>query len=159
MPSALQPWVENLSMMQQCVLLSSIRAPDGVAKGHPSKLLYRWFRRCVIICSFENKVHSTPDEPCGGSFTAPIHDIISSVELYFYNVDSVPHHAHMHLVHAAEILAYKHPSFDTRRFWFDFYKDAVNDLHLFEESEEQMDYRLSGDESRWRETEHYPAKQ
>lgn len=69
--SALQPWVEQLSIMQQSVLLASIRAPDGMRKDHPVKVLMRWYRRCILRSAFEGGILSDPFEPGGGSFTGP----------------------------------------------------------------------------------------
>ena len=42
----LQPWVLNLTYMQQSVLITSVRGPDGIRKDHVAKLLLRWLRRC-----------------------------------------------------------------------------------------------------------------
>lgn len=157
MHSVVQYWVEDLPLMQQSVLLSAVRAPDGISKGHPAKFLWRWLRRCFLIGSFERRILATPEEEGGGSFTGPIADIDEAVRRYFYEVDSVPFHGHMHLIHAAEILGYKHPDLVTRAWWLDFYMEAANDVHMECESEEAMDYRLSDDEKKWKETEHFPA--
>jgi hypothetical protein len=42
MPAVTQDWVNNLTFMQQSVLLSAIRGPDGFAKFHKAKPLIRW---------------------------------------------------------------------------------------------------------------------
>ena len=47
MSTVLQPWVSGLTFMQQTVLLTAIRGPDGVPKYGPTKMLLRWFRRCI----------------------------------------------------------------------------------------------------------------
>ena len=157
MSSVLQPWVEELPMMQQGVLLSAVRAPDGVSKNHPSKLIWRWLRRCFLISAFEHRIIARPNELGGGSFTGPVKDAWAAAQAYFYHVDSIPHHAHMHMVHAAEMLGFKHPDFIVRAFWNDFYIEAANDMHLAVEMEDEMDRRLSDDEEQWRKTERFPA--
>ncbi len=155
--SVLQLWVEELTGMQQSVIISSIRAPDGLHKGHPAKLIWRWLRRCTLYCSFGHVVMETPDEPGGGSFTGPIEDVDQAIKDYFYHVDSVPHHAHLHFMHAAEILGYKHPDAGHRHWWHQVYLEAVNDMHLEPETMEEMDRRLGDNEGQWRTTEKYPA--
>src|SRR5258708_5325855 len=52
-----QPWVHHLSMMQQGVILSAIRGPDGIGKNHVSKLLLRWYRRSIIMCAFDHRAN------------------------------------------------------------------------------------------------------
>jgi hypothetical protein len=156
-PSVLQPWVEELTGMQQSVLLSSIRAPDGLHKGHPAKYLWRWLRRCVLYCSFGHVILTSPTQPGGGNFTGPVRDADEAMRDYFYHVDEVPHHAHLHLMHAAEILGYKHPDERTRSWWHKVYTEAANDMHLDIENEGQMDYRLGDQEDQWRTTERFPA--
>lgn len=150
MPSVLQGWVSDLSAMQQSVLLTAIRGCDGLPKKHVSKFLLRWYRRCILVCAFEKKIHWTPEEPCTGNFTGPVtmpwNEI---VKLYFSDVDNVPHHFHLHVVHAAEILGRKHPSLPIREMWHRFYLRAVQDMHMQPETEEQMDYRLGDVQEQW----------
>ena len=75
-PSALQPWLTTIPVMQQTVLLSAIRGPDGFRKFHPVKPLLRWYRRCVLMSAFEGLVLDNPYADGGGSFTGPsIHKI------------------------------------------------------------------------------------
>ncbi len=157
--SVLQPWVEKLSLMQQSVLLASIRGPDGLHKNHVSKNLLRWFRRCILISAFDKRVLASPHELGGGSFTGPVADVTAAVEAYLKCVDEVPHHFQLHLMHAAEIVGYKHPVYLTRVWWYDFYRKLVNDAHLYPESEAQMDKRLGDVESQWREREEVVADQ
>lgn len=58
--NALQDWVINLPLMQQSVLISAIRGPDGVAKKHKCKPLVRWFRRCVLVSAFDGAAITDP---------------------------------------------------------------------------------------------------
>lgn len=71
---ATQPWLHRIPIMQQSVLLAAIRGPDGIHKNHVSKLLLRWFRRCVLMSAFNRKALDRPYDyalRCGGSFTGP----------------------------------------------------------------------------------------
>lgn len=184
--SVLQGWVEKLSMMQQSVLIAAVRAPDGLRKDHPVKVIMRWYRRSIMVSAMNGKVYDDPFQPGGGSFTGPfiLQHVVemlpaASVPLtieserdldrwwtafaevqnvYLRHVDEMPHHFQLHLMHAAEIVGYKHPSSVVRCWWRAFYEKIVNDAHLVPESEERMDYRLGDKEEQWRACEDAPAK-
>ena len=159
MSSVLQPWVEKLSFMQQSVLITATRGPDGLEKNHIAKMLLRWLRRCYLYCAFTHEIYSDPYEKGGGSFTGPCAcDLAQATETYFQKVDEVPHHFHLHLMHAAEILGYKHPESWIRDWWYDFYAAIVKDAHLNVETEEQLDYRLGDSKKQWEENEDNPVK-
>lgn len=68
----IQEWTWSLPLMQQTVLLSAIRACDGMPKRHKHKPLMRWYRRCVVISAFERKALVEPLSPAGGDFTGPV---------------------------------------------------------------------------------------
>lgn len=71
MTAVTQEWTHALPMMQQSVLLTAVRGPDGLPKYHPSKYLLRWYRRCVLLSAIDGRVLTDPFEPNGGSFTGP----------------------------------------------------------------------------------------
>lgn len=160
--SVLQEWVERLTFMQQSVLIAAVRGPDGIRKDHAVKVLCRWLRRSFLICAFDRRAHSNPYEPCGGSFTGKcmtkeINSIDDALDMYMRSVDELPHHFQLHFMHAAEILGYKHPESEIKEWWNNTYLRLVNDAHLYPESEEQMDKRLSDNEQAWREREEVTA--
>lgn len=158
-----QEWTHKLTCMQQTVLLTAIRGPDGVAKYHPVKYLLRWYRRCVLLGALDHNVFENPYDPRGGSFTGPsygggtnlAHDwepeMSKVVDGYVRSLDELPHHFQLHFLHAAEIVGYKHPDAKIRAWWNSVYKFLVDDMHLMPESEEQLDYRLGDSEKQWRE--------
>lgn len=161
--SVLLPWTESLTFMQQSVLIAAVRGPDGIRKDHPVKVLCRWLRRSFLKSAFDGGELATPYEKGGGSFTGPAstsecEGLGAAVDYYFRTVDELPHHFQLHLMHAAEILGYKHPTEYTREFWHKFYLACVNDMHLFPESEELMDLRLGDTEAGWRAREEVIAK-
>lgn len=154
------PWTHSLTMMQQSVLLSAIRGPDGIRKHHPCKSLIRWFRRCVLYSAFDGVELPTPYDSGGGSFTgrsiAPVDAhwtvaMIPVVDDFLTARDELPFHYFTHFMHAAEVIGYKHPDKCIREFWKYVYERMVNALHLFPESEDQMDRRLGDDISLWQE--------
>jgi hypothetical protein len=70
--SVVQPWVSELPLMQQTVLLTAVRGPDGIAKYSAAKYLLRWYRRCVLLSSIDGGIALTdPFSNHGGSFTGP----------------------------------------------------------------------------------------
>lgn len=69
--SVVQRWANRLPFMQQSVLLTAVRGPDGLPKYHPSKYLLRWYRRCLLLSAMDGRVLTDPAELNGGSFTGP----------------------------------------------------------------------------------------
>lgn len=167
MSSVLQDWVADLPMMQQTVLLTAVRGPDNLPKYHPTKWLLRWYRRCILLSALDGKVLTDPLEPNGGSFTGPslqqflvdgpiyqgdwcqaLHAEV--VTPYIRSLDEVPHHFQMHLMHATEIVGYKHPDEHLiRPWWANVYERLVHDMHLWPETEEQLDQRLGDSRAGW----------
>lgn len=161
--SVIQDWVTDLPMMQQTVLLTAVRGPDGLPKYHPTKYLLRWYRRCILLSALDGKVLVDPIEPNGGSFTgpsidfknparvtgdwqAPMHDRVTD---YLRALDEVPHHFQLHLMHAIEILGFKHPDEAIRDWWNGVYCRLVHDMHLWPETEQQLDDRLGDSRAGW----------
>ena len=165
MPSVLQPWVNDLSLMQQSVLITAVRGPDGLRKDHVAKVLCRWLRRSFLISAFEKAALLDPYQRGGGSFTGPCNwlnklgapSLEAAFDEYLRCVDEIPHHFQLHLMHAAEILGYKHPDSEVRDWWHRCYCRIVNDAHLVIESEEAMDKRLGDNEKNWRSAEEVVA--
>jgi len=155
MPTLLQPWVNDLTYMQQGVLVSAVRAPDGLRKEHPIKLLMRWYRRSILVMAFEKTIYLDPSELGGGSFTGPVpaSDFRTIRENYLRHVDEMSHHFQLHMMHAAEILGYKHTHLSTRQWWSEFYLAIVCDAHLRPETEHDMDIRLGDKYADWRASE------
>ena len=165
--SVLQFWVEELPRMQQTVLLAAVRGPDGLPKYHATKYLLRWYRRCTLLSALDGHVLVDPFHPGGGSFTGPSLDrdflnrrapgasvdwrplMDGRVDDYLQALDEVPHHFQMHLMHAIEILGYKHPLANIREWWHAVYLRLVHDLHLWPETEEQLDQRLGDSREGW----------
>jgi hypothetical protein len=148
-----QEWTHSLSFMQQTVLLTAVRGPDGLPKYGPVKMLLRWYRRCILISSLDGEVLSNPYDPRGGSFMGPsfgwninvppspnwpeqMWDILGR---YLKDLDAIPHHFQLHLMHAFEIVGYKHPDTVIRHWFNAAYRRLVDDMHLYPESEEQND--------------------
>lgn len=158
--STVQEWVSGLPLMQQAVLLSSIRGPDGIPKFHACKDLIKWYRRCILLSAFDKAILTSPASLGGGSFTGPSvsgpdlspweERMKPCVDSFMNSRDELPYHFTTHFMHAVEILGYKHPSHRIRAWWNGVYLRMVNALHLSTETEEQMDIRLGDQEDSWR---------
>lgn len=176
MTSVLQPWVEKLPFMQQTVLLTVIRGPDGVRKEHITKYMLRWLRRCVLLSALDKEALTTPFDPRGGNFTGPSFPDTSAEKMptepdlirvfayapidwetrmfqivkdYMKVMDEIPLHFHNHLIDAVKIIGYKHSDERIRKFWNQVYVMLVKDMHLHPETVEELDYRLSDNKEQW----------
>lgn len=156
----IQDWVQQLTMMQQTVLLTAIRGPDGQTKYGGVKLLLRWYRRCILLSAMDGRVLDNPIDSNGGSFTGPsLHGdddldpwcdrMMVPVNVYLRELDAIPHHFQMHFLHAVEIVGYKHPDYQIAQWWFQLYGRLVNDLHLHPETEAELDARLGDTRDGW----------
>ncbi|TXH17965.1 MAG: hypothetical protein E6R03_02970 [Hyphomicrobiaceae bacterium] len=174
-----QAWVGEIPLMQQTVLLTAIRGPDGVSKYNSCKMLLRWYRRCVLLSALDKKVLTDPYARNGGSFTGPsmsvdnedaaklhmptfgaaypeAHDQLDwrftmdeLVGHYLKDADAIPHHFQMHFLHAIEILGYKHPRRHIAEWWQRVYIRLVHSLHLHPETEAELDRRLGDTREGW----------
>ena len=153
MRSVIQDWVSSLTLMQQTVLLTAIRGPDGLRKESPAKPLLRAYRRVILLSAMDGRVLSSPYDLGGGSFTGPCtHEdgLIGVMIDFIKGVDEYPHHFLLHVIHAAEIVGYKHPDPSVREVWSEFYFALCTDAHMNPESELQLDQRLGDCEEGWR---------
>lgn len=175
---AQQAWVTRIPVMQQSVLFAAIRAPDGLRKNHPVKVLMRWYRRCVLLSAFDKRALLNPLEAGGGSFTGPFtkrhcfevfgctpgeEDELRAYfdrtrEVYLEHVDEFPHHFQLHFMHAAQIVGVHHEEEWIRDWWKQFYLMIVDDAHLQPESDAEMNLRLSDDCDAWKAREVVTAK-
>ncbi len=161
-----QDWVLGLSLMQQTVLFSTIRGPDGGHKYSEAKMLLRWFRRCILLSALDGKVLLTPWEDGGGSFTGPsvrkavtdnpclvaemgwahMYDLVGE---YIRGMDALPHHFVMKFMHAAEIVGAHHPDQGVQKWWREFYERIVASFHLHPELPAELNKRLSDNREQW----------
>lgn len=153
MSSVLQPWVQELPFMQQSVLISAVRGPDGISKYHKCKSLIKWYRRCILVSAFDNKILDNPYHEGGGSFTGPSlnnpnHPVPWEIRMekivsdFLVSRDELPFHYFTHFVHACEVLGYKHPDQRIKSFWGLVYARMCKCMHMNLETECDMDCRL-----------------
>lgn len=146
MPSVQPEWCRELTIQQQSVLFLAARGPDNISKSHPCKEVVRAYRGSVLVdaklgvpCPWGHHLNSFVSM----KLFAYEYNWGLVVDAYFEEVDGIPHHYHMHLMHGAEILGYKHPDVRYRQRWLDFYKRCCADMHVNPETEQQLDDRLN----------------
>ena len=157
-----QAWLHTLPFMQQTVLLTAVRGPDGIAKYHSFKFLLRWYRRCILVSSLDGCVLDNPWDNRGGSFMGPSYFLAAGenptrwearmgdlVDDHLRATDELPHHFQLHFLHAAEIVGYKHPTPRIADWGRGVYCRLVHDMHLHTESETELDRRLGDSREGW----------
>lgn len=149
MTNVLNDWVIELTMMQQSVLLSAVRNADGIEKFHPQKRLLKWYRRCILRSAFDGITLNLANTEGGGSFTGPVHDLPQALDDFVTARDGMTLHYFAHAMHAFEILGYKHPDPITRQFWNEAYNRMAHAMHLWPETEFEMDSRLGDKQDGW----------
>lgn len=130
--SVLKPWVFDLPHRMQSVLMSALRGCDTARKDDHSKFITRALRGVVLNNADPSNTFITD---CG----IPDPKIASA---FLWDLDAYPLHFIMHTTHAAEIIGYKHPDENLRKWWLGFYKKIVKGLHLNFETEKQLGVRL-----------------
>jgi len=139
MPSVLQPWVEQLGLRHQGVLMACVRGCDSVPKEDATKALARCLR-AVLLVSFDPKPTSFIEHVDDDELQRRMIAVLK-------NHDHYPVHYIMHLLHGSEIVGYKHPDREVRDVWHWFYVKLAGCFHLNVESEEELDARLGACEA------------
>jgi hypothetical protein len=144
---SVQPeWCRLLPLQQQSVLLLAGRGPDGISKDHPCKDIQRAYRGTIFVAAKHGRLLEFGEKSDNFMSLDKFGDDLiwkDVCDRYFLTVDVLPHHYHLHLLHGAQILGYKHPDSRFRNRWLAFYLHGVRDMHLRPESIDEMDKRLS----------------
>lgn len=154
-PRSLFPaWLSQLTLQQQAVLMAAVRGQDGDTKTTGFKQIASAMRS-----SFMKAAH-TGRMPLIGEHLASFMSlrIFADAETWERMLkvtieeegDGAVLHYYTHLMHAAQVLSFKHPDETFRERWRTCYLMMVEKLHLYPESEEEMDERLSDwDRDKW----------
>jgi len=143
MTGIIKDWVNNIGLRHQGVLISAVRGNDTSSKEDPTKALIRVYRD-IILVSFNDTPSSFIEKVTLDETKKRMDNVLSGFDQYSI-------HYILHLIHASEIVGYKHPDRATRNLWQWFYFKFVNKLHMNPESEEQLDRRLLCNEVEFRE--------
>jgi hypothetical protein len=141
MPSVLQDWVMELPLREQGVLLIAVRGCDLTPK-FPLDSLERRLVGAIRAASLVPADPREVDREPGCFFVSrpPDPETFKASALGHY-----PWHWLSHVVHAIEVLGYRHPDRMARDIWFLLYCKLVHSFHLRCESREAMIERLSED--------------
>lgn len=135
--SVLQPWVMRLPLREQGTLLTAVRGCD-VAPKNPLDSLERQLvaaiRGAFMIPADSREVDSEP-----GCFmlSKPPYPFKAS------GIGHYPHHWLSHVMHASEVLAYRHPRHST--LWIGVYYELCHALHVKPESCSDFEARMLED--------------
>lgn len=138
--SILQPWVTELGLRHQGVLLTAVRGCDGVAKHDVSKPVMRAIRATVLV-PFDDRELTEPK----GFIYFEHQAFKEGVEVLAKNLDEYPVHFVFHVIHALEVIGYKHPLSSIGYPFLYAYRRMVEKFHLNTETREQLDTRLCED--------------
>lgn len=137
MPSVLQPWVEELGLRHQGVIVSIARGCDTAPKRCALKEFTKALRGYFLV-SFD---------PNPSSYIAHVQpdDLQQRMDLVLHeDFDQYPHHYIMHLLHAVAIIGYYCDR--DREIWHQFYLRMCKKFHVNPETKEELDQRLGADE-------------
>lgn len=138
MRSVLQPWVMELGLRHQGVLISAVRGPDAIPKHHVVKRFVRGFRADTLV--------SFADAPASFICLIERDEFLDLLPKLFGSIDELNLHYAMHWLHAVEVIAFKHPNQERRDLWNILYLNFVKKLHLTPETPEELDARLNAHE-------------
>src|SRR5690348_5609602 len=138
MRSVLRDWVMELPLRHQGVLVAAVRGCDGATKENSAKPITRALRYAFMNPADEREV-SMQSAFMAHRFTA------DDLRGFLTNWDHFPMHFIQHLMHACQVVGFKHPDIETRQMFRHAYERIVHKLHLLPENEAQMDERLCED--------------
>lgn len=143
MRSVIQDWAMELQLREQGTLLTAVRGCDeepklwtsrGVADS-PGRRLTAFIRWCFMVPHDPREVdipgaffQSRPPEPFKPS-----------------EFGHLPQHWYSHVMHALEIIGYRHEDQQVRATAFGLYRALVSNLHLNVETQDEMQRRLGED--------------
>lgn len=144
MKSVLQDWVMELPLREQGTLLTAVRGCDFEAKMwnstgvaySPGRRLTAFIRWCFMVPADEREVDSQE----GAFMMSSPPDPFKPSEF-----GHLPEHWYAHVIHALEVIAYRHPDREINAKAYCLYEKMVHNLHLNVETMAQMIKRLSED--------------
>lgn len=136
MTTSVRKWVNELPWMMQGTLFSAMRGPDGIIHDDTIKIVRSL--RYLILKPASDKTPFLRDIPNKD-------ELLKSMTNFYHTMRGYPFHFITHLLHAVEIIGYKHLDEEIREIWYNFYLLICKNLHLNPETEEQLDNRLEDD--------------
>lgn len=140
MKSVLQNWVMELPLREQGTLLTAVRGCDvepkpANTKDSSARRITAYIRWCFLNPADPREV----DVP-GAFFQSSPPEIFKPSEF-----GHLPLHWNTHVMHALEVIGYRHPNPDVSAKARGLYRTMAHSLHLNHETFDQMYQRLSED--------------
>ncbi len=132
--SVFQDWLQNISWKQQTVIVTGLRGCDGLSKKDPSKHISRSIRMAAL-----KNADTTTTYMKHNLFE----ELLEAAKVFVDDLDRYPTHFVLHMMHACEIIGYKHPEERVREVFSAVYNQIVWAMHLRPESKESLDHRLA----------------
>jgi hypothetical protein len=141
--SVMQEWTYDLSRRTQAVLIAAVRGCDGAPKEDPTKPIVRSLRAAIMVPSNLDYDPLKPGAVDMETFMAYHPGVRTSMRQWLDSLDQYPMHFVMHLLHAAEIVGYRHPVHKIAEDYLWLYMTACkNNLHVRPEAESELRERL-----------------
>jgi hypothetical protein len=141
MPSVLQDWVMELPLREQGTLLTAVRGCDLTPK-YPLDSIERRLVGAIRAAFLNPADPREVDKEPGCFFISQPPD---PEKFKPSAIGHYPQHWVSHVMHAMEILGYRHPDIPKRATWQALYIKLVHSLHLTQETKGEMIARLSED--------------
>lgn len=136
--SVLQDWVMRLPLREQGTILTNIRGCDLVPKlplTSTARQLTGFFRYLVM----------NPADPREVGIEGAFFQNRLTLDWRASELGHYPQHWYSHVMHAYEVVGYRHPDTELRGTAFQVYRKLAESMHLPIESKEDMIRRLSED--------------
>lgn len=156
-PRSLFPdWMSWLPLQQQAVLVIACRGQDGDLKNTGFKIIMWAMRASIMKAAHLGTMLKMGD--WAGSFMGL--NLFKDAVAWSDHInrtleqegDGTNLHYYTHLMHAAAILGFKHPDPEYRLRWLCCYHTMVKFIHLYPETEVQLDGRLADwNRDKWKE--------
>jgi len=134
-------WIEQLPLRMQSTLMLSSRGPDDTMKECDVKYFVREFRYVIFVPAFPKEVCPRDNDTFMGTQTGYL--TYDDILQFKNNHDHLPHHWLLHFIHASEIVGQFHPDDKIRGFWWSFYLEMCDSMHMFPEQIDQLSKRLA----------------
>ena len=136
--SILQSWVMEMPLRHQGVLLAAVRGCDNAPKENSAKPIVRAIRGAFMNPADPREVGMPSSFMSWGLMEFEVTNFLKYWDHY-------PIHFIQHLMHAAQVIGYKHSANLIRMQFLDLYLRMVKKLHVNPERIEEMDSRLTED--------------
>lgn len=141
--SVLQDWVTKLQLREQGTLLTAVRGCDDEPKQwHRTGFAESAGRR---LTAFIRYCFMNPVDPREVDIPGAFFQSTPPAPFRPSEFGHLPQHWYAHVMHALEIIAYRHPDDFLANLAGNLYEKMAHNLHLNVESRSQMESRLGDD--------------